>query len=142
MFRQLSAIRLELHSETVFVAQPADVEITFECLVVVFQSHSLCDFHWEVVMDTKGPYSVFARFPVMFVRTVGGVALVFSDGPRPACRSFKKLISLRFQLFPVLLDFRWVFRFLKRPYLDCLRYVWADSNAPSGRESTSARSCS
>src|SRR5438093_8089547 len=102
MFQQLFAMRFELQHETVFVAQPADVEIIFECLVVVFQSHSLCDFHWEVVMDTKGPYSVFVRFPVMFVRTVGGVALVFSDGPRPACRSFKKLISLRFQLFPVL----------------------------------------
>ena len=107
-----------MQHETVFVAQPADVKIIFECLVVVFQSHSLCDFHWEVVMDTKGPYSVFVRFPVMFVRTVGGVALVFSDG---ACRSFKKLISLRFQLFPVLLDFRWVFRFLRRPYLDCFK---------------------
>jgi len=59
MFQQSSAIRLELHSETVFVAQPADVEIIFERLVVVLQSDSLYDFHWEVVMDTKCPYSVF-----------------------------------------------------------------------------------
>src|SRR5437899_12525689 len=121
MFQRSSAIRLELHSETVFVAQPADVEIIFQSLVV-FQSDSLCDFHWEVVMDVKCPYSVFARFPVMFARTERGMTLVFAvDGPRPACRSFKKLISLRFQLFPVLLDLRWVFRFLRRPYLDCFK---------------------
>ena len=35
IFKQLSAIRFELQHETVFVAQPADVEIIFECLVVV-----------------------------------------------------------------------------------------------------------
>jgi hypothetical protein len=120
LFQQLSAIRFELQYENVFVAQPADVEIIFERLVVVLQSDSLYDFHWEVVMDTKCPYSVFTRFPVIFARTERGVALVFSDGPRPACRSFKKLISLRFQFFPVLLDFRWVFRFLRRPYLETL----------------------
>ena len=76
MFQQLFAIRFELQHETVFVAQPADVEIIFQSLVV-FQSDSLCDFHWEVVMDVKCPYSVFARFPVMFVRTERGMTLCF-----------------------------------------------------------------
>ena len=86
-----------------FIAQSADMEIILERLVLIFQSDSLGDFHGKVVIDMKRPYSVFARFPVMFARTERGVTLVFSvDGPRPACMSFKKLISLRFQFFPVL----------------------------------------
>ena len=69
ILQQLSAISFESQSETVFIAQSADMEIILERLVLIFQSDSLGDFHGKVVIDMKRPYSVFARFPVMFART-------------------------------------------------------------------------
>ena len=63
--QQLLAVGFELQYETVLVAQPADVKLIFEGGVIVFHSESLCDFHWEVVMDTECPDSQITSFPVV-----------------------------------------------------------------------------
>ena len=48
-----------------FVAQPADVEIIFERLIIVLHSESLCDFHREIVMNTERPLRHFTGSPVV-----------------------------------------------------------------------------
>jgi len=78
IFDSLCAVSFELQYETVLVAQPADVELIFEGLVIVFRSQPLCDFHWKIVMDAKRPYGQFARFPVLLTFTERTCRIVVS----------------------------------------------------------------
>ena len=74
----LFAVGFELENETVLVAQPANVELIFEGLIVVFHAESLCDFHWKIVMDAKRPLRHFTRFPVVLTITERACGLVVS----------------------------------------------------------------
>jgi hypothetical protein len=93
--QQLTVIGFELEYKTVFFAQPADVELIFERVVVVFHSESLCDFHREIIMNTESLFRPFARFPVVLTFGTCGVVLVVTVyGPGDGADNGQRIRSL------------------------------------------------